>query len=298
MYIYIHQKRQIQPKRRKYMLKKLSKSIKGFTKHTVLSPLLIMGEVIMEVIIPVLVALLINCIDATGGNANETSNSTIAAFIQNIVGTPEKAGDMRYIVIIGAFIAVCALISLIFGALAGRSAAIASTGFARNLRKRMFDRISDFSFKNTDKFSSSSLITRLTTDVNRLQESFHMIIRIAVRSPSMLIFSLIMAFGINPRLALVFIGAVPILIIGLALIMSIAHPIFKRMFKRYDKLNRVVQENLRGVRVVKAFVREQEETDASYATDDLRHDSYYLLARCKNHCKLPAFRYWRPAFDG
>ena len=261
MYIYIHQKRQIQPKRRKYMLKKLSKSIKGFTKHTVLSPLLIMGEVIMEVIIPVLVALLINCIDATGGNANETSNSTIAAFIQNIVGTPEKAGDMRYIVIIGAFIAVCALISLIFGALAGRSAAIASTGFARNLRKRMFDRISDFSFKNTDKFSSSSLITRLTTDVNRLQESFHMIIRIAVRSPSMLIFSLIMAFGINPRLALVFIGAVPILIIGLALIMSIAHPIFKRMFKRYDKLNRVVQENLRGVRVVKAFVREQEETD-------------------------------------
>ncbi len=243
------------------MLKKLAKSIKGYEKHAILSPLLIMGEVIMEVIIPVLIALLINCIDTTAGNANEQSNSKIAAFIQELIGTPESSGDLKYILIIGGLIAVCALISLLSGALAGRSAAIASTGFAKNLRKRLFGKISDFSFKNTDKFSASSLITRLTTDVTRLQDSFHMIIRIAVRSPSMMIFSLIMAFSINPKLALVFIGAVPILIIGLGLIMSIAHPIFKRMFKRYDKLNRVVQENLRGVRVVKAFVREKEETD-------------------------------------
>ncbi|MBO5869416.1 MAG: ABC transporter ATP-binding protein [Clostridia bacterium] len=243
------------------MLKKLAKSIKGYTAHTVLSPILIMGEVIMEVIIPVLIALLINCIDTTGGNASETSNNPIAAFIQNLIGDPEKSGDMKYILIIGGFIAVCAIISLVFGALAGRSAAIASTGFARNLRKRMFERISHFSFKNIDKFSSSSLVTRLTTDVNRLQEAFHMIIRIAVRSPSMMIFSLIMAFSINSRLALIFLGAVPILVIGISVIMSIAHPIFKRMFKRYDVLNRVVQENLRGIRVVKAFVREQEETE-------------------------------------
>jgi len=243
------------------MLKKLAKSIKGYTTHAILSPVLIMGEVIMEVIIPVLIALLINCIDSTAGNANETSNNALAAFIQRLIGDPEKSGDMNYILIIGGLIAVCAVISLIFGALAGRSAAIASTGFAKNLRKRMFDRISHFSFKNIDKFSSSSLVTRLTTDVNRLQEAFHMIIRIAVRSPSMMIFSLIMAFSINSRLALIFLGAVPVLVIGLLIIMSIAHPIFKRMFTRYDKLNRVVQENLRGIRVVKAFVREKEETE-------------------------------------
>ena len=127
--------------------------------------------------------------------------------------------------------------------------------------RKICERISHFSFKNIDKFSTSSLVTRLTTDVNRLQEAFHMIIRIAVRSPSMMIFSLVMAFSINSRLALIFLAAVPVLVIGLTLIMTKAHPIFKRMFKKYDKLNRVVQENLRGIRVVKAFVREKEETE-------------------------------------
>ncbi|MBR6563365.1 MAG: ABC transporter ATP-binding protein [Clostridia bacterium] len=243
------------------MLKKLSQSIKGYTKHTLLSPILIMGEVIMEVIIPVLLALLINCIDVTASQNADDSANFIQRFITGLIGTPNGEGDMNYIITIGAFIAVCAVISLIFGALAGRSAAIASTGFAKNLRKRMFDRISHFSFKNIDKFSTSSLITRLTTDVNRLQEAFHMIIRTAVRSPSMMIFSLIMAFTINSKLALIFLCAVPVLVIGLTLIMTKVHPIFKRMFKRYDKLNRVVQENLRGIRVVKAFVREDEEID-------------------------------------
>lgn len=242
------------------MLKKLAQSIKGYTKDTILSPILIMGEVIMEVIIPILIALLINCIDPTAGTTEE-SNNFISAFIQKLIGTPNGSGDMNYILIIGGLIAVCAIISLIFGSLAGRSAAIASTGFAKNLRKRMFERISHFSFKNIDKFSSSSLVTRLTTDVNRLQEAFHMIIRTAVRSPAMMIFSLVMAFTINKELALIFLGAVPVLVIGLTLIMTRAHPIFKRMFKKYDKLNRVVQENLRGIRVVKAFVREEEEIE-------------------------------------
>ena len=240
------------------MLKKLAQSIKGYTKHTILSPLLIMGEVIMEVIIPVLIAMLINCIAPTGEGAEGETNF-IAVFFQKLIGTPSESGDMNYILLIGGSIAVCAIISLIFGSLAGRSAAIASTGFAKNLRKRMFERISHFSFRNIDKFSSSSLVTRMTTDVNRLQESFHMIIRTAVRSPSMMIFSLIMAFTINSKLALIFLAAVPVLVVGLTLIMTKAHPIFKRMFKRYDKLNRVVQENLRGIRVVKAFVREEEE---------------------------------------
>ena len=242
------------------MLKKLGQSVKGYIKHAILSPTLIMGEVIMEVIIPILLALLINCIDPTSGNSEESTNF-ISRFFENLIGRPESAADMRYVLIIGGLIAVCAVISLFFGAAAGRSAAIASTGFAKNLRERLFERISHFSFKNIDKFSTSSLVTRLTTDVNRLQEAFHMIIRTAVRSPSMMIFSLVMAFTINSRLALIFLAAVPVLVIGLTLIMTKAHPIFKRMFKRYDKLNRVVQENLRGIRVVKAFVREEEEIE-------------------------------------
>lgn len=240
------------------MLKKLARSAKGYVKHAVLSPVLIMGEVIMEVIIPILLALLINCIDPTSGNSEESTNF-ISRFFENLIGNPDGSDDMRYILVIGGLIAACALISLFFGAMAGRSAAIASTGFAKNLRATMFERISHFSFRNIDKFSSSSLVTRLTTDVNRLQEAFHMIIRTAVRSPSMMIFSLVMAFTINAKLALIFLAAVPVLVIGLTLIMTKAHPIFKRMFKKYDKLNRVVQENLRGIRVVKAFVREEEE---------------------------------------
>ncbi len=217
------------------MLKKLARSIKGYTKDAILSPILISGEVIMEVIIPILMA--------------------------QMIDKGIEQGDMNQILAFGGGIAVCCLVSLFFGAMAGRHAAIASTGFAKNLRKSLFDRIQDFSFKNIDKFSSSSLVTRLTTDVMRLQEAFHMIIRIAVRSPSMMVFSLIMAFRMNPKLSLVFLAAVPVLVAGLSLIMSKAHPIFKRMFKKYDKLNRVVQENLRGIRVVKAFVRENEETE-------------------------------------
>lgn len=255
------------------MLKKLAKSIKGYTKHAFLSPILIMGEVIMEVIIPVLLAMLINCIDPTASSSDQSTNA-LSALFQRLIGLPNGSSDMGYILKIGGLIAVCAVISLIFGSLAGRSAAIASTGFAKNLRSRMFNRISHFSFKNIDKFSSSSLVTRLTTDVNRIQDAFHMVIRTAVRSPSMMIFSLIMAFSINSKLALIFLGAVPVLVIGLTLIMTKAHPIFKRMFKRYDKLNRVVQENLRGIRVVKAFVREEEEIDKfNEVSDEINKDT-------------------------
>lgn len=243
------------------MLKKLGKSVKGFTKYTLLSPLLMMGEVLMEVLIPLLIALLINNgISAENGSAQEGANA-ISRFIDGFVSKFAEHGDIKYIVVIGLLIALCALISLFFGAMAGRCAAIAATGFAKNLRKRLFERVSHFSFKNIDKFSTSSLITRMTTDVNRLQEAFHMFIRVAVRSPSMMIFSLVMAFSINAKLALIFLGAVPVLLVGLWLIMSHAHPIFKRMFKKFDKLNRVVQENLRGIRVVKAFVREKREID-------------------------------------
>ncbi len=255
------------------MLKKLAQSAKGYTVHSILSPIFMMGEVIMEVIIPLLIALLINHISpAADGSTAGTDDSLLGRLVETIFG--DNLSDMNYILVIGGMIAVCALISLMFGALAGRCAAIASTGFAKNLRRRMFERISHFSFKNIDKFSSSSLVTRMTTDVNRLQEAFHMIIRTAVRSPAMVTFSLIMAISVNADLALVFLGAVPVLVIGLSLIMSLAHPIFKRMFKKYDKLNRVVQENLRGIRVVKAFVREDKEIEKfNEVSDEINKDS-------------------------
>lgn len=256
------------------MLKKLAQSVKGYVKDAVLSPLLIMGEVIMEVIIPLLIALLINNGINSGSVADQGESNAISKFFDDFVTRFAEYGDIKYIAIIGGLIAICALISLFFGVMAGRSAAIASTGFAKNLRRNMFEKISHFSFRNIDKFSSSSLVTRMTTDVNRLQDAFHMFIRTAVRSPAMMIFSLIMAFSINSKLALIFLGAVPVLIIGLWLIMSHAHPIFKRMFKRYDKLNRVVQENLRGIRVVKAFVREEEEIGKfNEVSDEISHDT-------------------------
>ena len=160
----------------------------------------------------------------------------------------------------GVALVVAAIISLIFGALSGRSAAIASAGFAKNLRHDMFYNVQGFSFSNIDKFSTASIVTRLTTDITNIQNAYQMIIRIAVRCPVMLIFSLIMAFSINHQLAHLF-GLYPNPGVGLYLIMSKAHPIFERVFKTYDKLNNVVQENLRGIRVVKSFVREDYEKE-------------------------------------
>ncbi|MBQ4610608.1 MAG: ABC transporter ATP-binding protein, partial [Clostridia bacterium] len=169
--------------------------------------------------------------------------------------------DMGYTLRRGGLLVCCSLVSLMFGVLSGRYAAIASTGFARNLRQDMYYNVQTFSFANIDKFSTAGLITRLTTDVVNVQHAFMMLIRIAVRSPMMLIFSLIMAFRINARIATVFLYAIPVLAIGLYFIMSHAHPIFERVFHTYDRLNSVVQENLRGIRVVKAFVREEHEKE-------------------------------------
>ena len=149
--------------------------------------------------------------------------------------------------------------SLFFGAAAGVTAAKASAGFAKNLRHDMFHNVQSFSFANIDKFSTSGLVTRLTTDVTNLQNSYQMIIRIAVRSPAMLLFSLVMAMSINSKISVIFLCVIPVLALGLGLVVKNAHPIFKRVFRTYDKLNNVVEENLRGIRVVKAFVREKEE---------------------------------------
>ena len=224
------------------MIKKLARYIKGYKKDSILTPIFVMLEVIMEVLIPFLMADLID---------------------KGIDG-----GNIPLIIKLGVALLIGAFISLFFGALAGKTAATASAGFAKNLRKGMFYNIQDFSFSNVDKFSNSSLITRLTTDVTNVQMSYQMIIRNAARSPLMLIFALTAAFGISSKLSLIFLTMIPVLGIGLYLIIKNAFPIFERVFKSYDNLNRIVQENLSGIRVVKSFVREEHEIDKFSKTSE------------------------------
>ncbi len=212
------------------MIKKLSQCIGEFKKASILAPLYVTGEVILEVIIPLIMAYIIDY------GINESNMSvTVKASI---------------------FLIALVAVSMTCGALSGKYAAIASAGFARNLRQRMFYSVQDFSFTNIDNFSTSSLVTRLTTDVTNLQNAYQMIIRIAVRCPTMLIFSLVMAFYVNASISLIFLALMPFIALGLYAVIRNAHPIFERVFRTYDHLNNVVQENLRGIRVVKAYVRE------------------------------------------
>lgn len=217
------------------MIKKLASCVRQYKKPAILTPIFVSLEVVLEVIIPFLMA--------------------------SLIDKGIEAGNMSEILRIGGILVVMAFLSLFFGALSGRTAAKASTGFAANLRHDMYYNIQNFSFFNIDKFSTSSIITRLTTDVSNVQMAFQMITRIAVRCPLMFIFSLVMAFYINAKVSLVFLVAIPILGIGLTVIILKAHPIFERVFKTYDKLNTVVQENLHGIRVVKSYVREDFEKD-------------------------------------
>ena len=232
------------------MIKKLAKSVREYKLASILAPLFISGEVLMEVIIPLIVARLIN----TGIE------------YKNEAG--EVVGNIENLIYLGLLLVLCCIISMIFGTLAGDFAAKASTGFAKNLRHDMFYKIQNFSFKNIDRFSSASLITRLTNDVNNVQMSYQMLIRIAVRSPIMIIMSFIMAFYIHPSMGTVFLCVVPVLAAGLALIIKLAFPKFIKLFKKLDDLNRVVQENLRGARVVKSFVREDYEIDKCQDVSD------------------------------
>ncbi|MBE6753030.1 MAG: ABC transporter ATP-binding protein [Ruminococcaceae bacterium] len=224
------------------MIKKLAGSIREYKKHSLLAPLFVSLEVLMEVLIPLVMAKLID---------------------QGIerINPDGTQGDIGALLRYGGLLCLLAVISLAMGALSGRSAAIASAGFARNLRHDLYYKVQDYSFSNIDKFSTSSLVTRLTTDVSHVQNAYQMIIRVAVRSPIMLISAMVAAFGLNRRLSLIFLAVIPVLGVGLYLITTNAHPIFVRAFKTYDKLNRVVQENLRGIRVVKSFVREEHEKD-------------------------------------
>ena len=215
------------------MIKRLLHCVREYKKDTVLAPITVTLEVIMEVIIPLLMSRLIdNGINGNGG-----------------------AGNMAYILKIGAVLIGCCALSLTFGGLAGHYAATSSAGFAKNLRHDMYYKVQTFSFSSIDKFSTSGIVTRMTTDVSNLQMAFQMGVRVAFRSPAMFIFSLIMAFSINARLSLIFLLVIVVLGVGLYFIMTHAHPIFERVFKTYDKLNHVVQENLSGIRVVKSYVR-------------------------------------------
>ena len=215
------------------MIKKLAARVRQYKKQAIATPLFMVGEVAMEALIPLIMAWLVD---------------------RGI-----ELGQMGSIFLYGGALLVTALLSLFFGTASGKMAAISSSGFARNLRHDLYYAIQDFSFSNIDKFSTSSIITRLTTDVTNVQNSFQMILRMAVRAPLTLLFSMIMALTINARISMVFLIALPFLGFGIYWIMSRTHPVFRRVFKTYDKLNNVVQENLRGIRVVKSFVREDYE---------------------------------------
>ncbi len=230
------------------MLKKLASYIKEYKKDTILTPIFVILEVVMEVMIPLLMARIID------------------VGIQN--------GDVRYILEIGALLIVSAILSLTFGMLSGRFAAKASAGYAKNLRKAMFHKVQDYSFENIDKFSTSSLVTRMTTDVTNVQMAFQMIIRILVRGPIMMIFALIMVMSISLKLSAIFFIAIPVLGAILFYIAIKAHPNFERVFRKYDKLNRVVQENVSAIRVVKAYVRESFEEKKFKEVNDEVYENF------------------------
>ena len=221
--------------RTEIMIKRLLKSVREFKKDALLTPFFVVLEGVMEVIIPMVMALLID---------------------KGIDGQ-----DMAAIWKYGIILVLCAMLALVFGAAAGTFAARASTGFARNLRHDMYYNVQNFSFSNIDKFSTGSIVTRLTTDVTNVQNAFQMCTRIAVRCTVMLVFALFMAMKINSRMALVFLAVLPILAIGMGILMKVVDPVFERAFKIYDRMNTVVQENVRGIRVVKTYVREDHETE-------------------------------------
>ncbi len=218
------------------MVKRLLQSLREYKRDTLLTPIIITGEVLMEVLLPLLMAQVIDYLSEYGSD-----------------------GDLGYIAKLGLILFGCCVISLSCGAFAGSFAASASSGFARNLRKDMYYNVQNFSFQNIDKFSTASIVTRLTTDVTNIQNAFQQTIRSVARSPLMLLFCIIASMRISTKVAWIFLVMVPILGLGLYVIATSAHPVFTKVFSTYDKLNLVVQENLYGIRVVKSFVREDYE---------------------------------------
>lgn len=213
------------------MIRKLVSSIREYKKPSILTPVFVVLEVLVEILIPLVMA--------------------------RIIDVGISGHDLHTLLSLGIGLIVCAILGMFFGVLSGSFSATASSGFAQNLRQDMYYKIQDYSFANIDKFSTSSIVTRLTTDVTNVQNAYMMIIRVAVRAPIMLVFSLIASFMVNFRLSLIFLIIIPILGIGLYIIVSRSHTYFEKVFRIYDDLNGVVQENLTGIRVVKSFVREK-----------------------------------------
>lgn len=229
------------------MVKELAKSIREYKKESLITPLLMIFEVSLECVIPFIIANLVNQI---------------------------KAGcSMRVILMHGLVLTVMAILSLVFGALGGVYCATASCGLAKNLRQDMFYNIQNFSFENIDRFSTSSLVTRLTTDVTNVQNAYMMIIRTAIRCPLMLVFAFVMAVVMGGKMAFIFLVVAPFLTFGLAMVIKKTIPFFKKIFKKYDALNDSVQENVKGMRVVKSFVREDhEKAKFDKAAEEVRYN--------------------------
>ena len=246
------------------MIKKLAGFVAEFKRDSILTPLYVALEVVMETIIPLLMAWIID----------------------NGVGK----GDVKYVSIVGGAMIITSFLSLTFGVLGGVHASKASTGFARNLRKGMYYNIQNFSFSNIDKYSTAGLITRLTTDVTNVQNAFQMIIRMAVRAPFMLISATTMCFYINAKLSMIFIGAIVFLGVILYFIMTTVHPYFVEVFKKYDDLNASVQENLTGIRAVKAYVREDHETSKFYKASETLY-KYFIRAEKLIIVNAPAMQF-------
>jgi len=234
------------------MIKKLAKSIKEYKTKSILTSIFVVLEVILNVLIPYF----------------------MADLIQNV-----QNFDMNGIIKYGFIMIGMTVLAFTFGVISGSFCATASSGFAKNLRKDMYHKIQNYSFYNIDKFSTTSIVTRLTTDVSFVQTAFQMIIRVAIRSPLMLIFTLTMTFIINAKLGLIFLAVAPILLIGLLLIFKFVHPVFKKVIKEYDDLNTVVQENVRGARVVKAYVRENYEIEKFNNTSNQIYKDYSKARR-------------------
>ncbi|AZV56505.1 ABC transporter ATP-binding protein [Clostridium sp. AWRP] len=246
------------------MIRKISSYIGEFKRDSIITPIFVALEAIMETIIPMLMALIID----------------------NGVGK----GDIKYVCIVGTIMLMVSFVSLTCGALSGKYAAKASTGFARNLRRAMYYNIQNFSFSNIDKYSTAGLITRLTTDITNVQNAFQMIIRMLVRAPFMLIFAMAMSFYINAKLALVFLGAIIFLGIILYIIMTRVHPYFVEVFKKYDDLNAGVQENLTAIRTVKAYVREEHEKSKFYKASETLY-KYFIRAEKLIIINAPAMQF-------
>ena len=255
-------------------MRRLMAYVGKYKKYALATPVVMIGEVLMEILIPLVMATMID--DGIRGE-----------------------GGVSYTVWMGLLMILMAIVSLCFGSLGARLGAKASMGFASNVRRALFEKVQSFSFSNIDKFSTASLVTRLTTDVNNVQNAFNMMIRMVFRAPIMMIGALIMAIRLNARLAAVFLVAIPVLCLGLYLIMSRAHPRFKAMLERYDLLNSDVQENLIAIRVVKAFVREKYESDkfddsaeavraAQYRAEKLIQLNQPLMQICMYGCIVAA----------